>query len=284
VDVSEKGFEDQIEEHLHTAHGFRKRDGRKHKSGAHYDLKHCVDPDLLLEFIIATQPDEWRRLEEQHGTAVVPKFLRRLDNQIRRRGTLHVLRNGIKDFGCFFDLAYFQPATTLNPDHQAKFARNIFSAMRQVQYSAKNNNSIDLVLFLNGLPIITIELKNKLTGQNAINAILQYQRTRDPRGEPLLAFKRCLVHFAVDGDTVYMTTHLKGQATYFLPFNRGTQQGGAGNPINPDGYASSYLWEEIFAPTSLLELIASFLFVEVDPDDGGEKLIFPRYHQRDAVR
>jgi len=112
---------------------------------------------------------------------------------------------------------------------------------------------------------------------------LQYQRDRDPRGEPLLAFKRCLVHFAVDGDSVYMTTHLKGQATYFLPFNRG-DKGGAGNPINPDGYASSYLWEDILAPNSLLELIANFIFVEVDPDDGSENLIFPRYHQRDAVR
>ncbi len=283
MDISEKGFEDQIEEPLHAVHGFRKRDGRKHKNKANYDLKYCVDPDLLLEFIVNTQKEEWERLEEQHGMAVVPKFLSRLDSQIRRRGTLHVLRNGIKDFGCFFDLAYFQPATTLNPEHQAKFTQNIFSVMRQLQYSARNNNSIDLVIFLNGLPIVTIELKNKLTGQNAINAILQYQRDRDPRGEPLLAFKRCLVHFAVDGDNVYMTTHLKGQSTYFLPFNRG-DNGGAGNPINPGGYASSYLWEEILAPGNLLELISSFIFVEVDPDDGAEKLIFPRYHQWDAVR
>jgi type I restriction enzyme R subunit len=283
MDISEKGFENQIEEHLHTVHGFRKRTGTKRKGNTDYDLKYCIDPDLLLEFIISTQKEEWQRLEEQHGTAVIPKFLSRLDSQIRRRGTLHVLRNGIKDFGCFFDLAYFQPATTLNPEHQAKFAQNIFSVMRQVQYSAKNNNSIDLVIFLNGLPIVTIELKNKLTGQNAIDAILQYQRDRDPRGEPLLAFKRCLVHFALDGDSVYMTTHLKGQATYFLPFNRGNN-GGAGNPINPDGYASSYLWEEILAPTSLLELVASFIFVEIDLDDGSENLIFPRYHQRDAVR
>ena len=283
MDISEKGFEAYIQEYLQEVHDYRIRVGLKQRHNTDYDLKYGVDPDLLLEFITSTQKEEWERLEKQHGTAVVPKFLSRLDSQIRRRGTLHVLRNGIKDFGCFFDLAYFQPATTLNPEHQAKYARNIFSVMRQVQYSAKNNNSIDMVIFLNGLPIITIELKNKLTGQNAMNAILQYQRDRDPRGEPLLAFKRCLVHFAVDGDSVYMTTHLKGQATYFLPFNRG-QNGGAGNPINPDGYASSYLWEEILSPTSLLELIAHFIFVEVDLDDGGENLIFPRYHQRDAVR
>jgi len=283
MDISEKGFEDQIEDHLHTVHGFRKRSGLKGNSNTNYDPKHCVDLDLLLEFITSTQKEEWARLAAQHGTAVIPKFLSRLDSQIRRRGTLHVLRNGIKDFGCFFDLAYFQPATTLNPEHQAKYTRNIFSVIRQVRYSAKNNNSLDLVIFLNGLPIATLELKNKLTSQDTMNAILQYQRDRDPRGEPLLAFKRCLVHFAIDGDSVYMTTHLKGQATYFLPFNRG-HDGGAGNPINPDGYASSYLWEEVLAPASLLELIANFIFVEVDPDDGSENLIFPRYHQRDAVR
>lgn len=283
MDISEKGFESYIEAFLEEAYAYRVRNGLKRRNDSNYDLKYCVDPSLLLEFITSTQKEEWGRLKKQHGAAVVPKFLSRLDSQIRRRGTLHVLRNGIKDYGCFFDLAYFQPATTLNPDHQAKYARNIFSVMRQVQYSAKNNNSIDLVIFLNGLPIATIELKNKLTGQNAMNAILQYQRDRDPRGEPLLAFKRCLVHFAVDGDSVYMTTHLKGQATHFLPFNRGND-GGAGNPINPDGYASSYLWEEILSPASLLELIANFIFVEVDLDSGGENLIFPRYHQRDAVR
>lgn len=283
MDISEKGFELYIQQYLEEIHDYRVRVGIKQRNNTDYDLKYCLDPDLLLEFITSTQKEEWERLEKQHGTAVIPKFLSRLDSQIRRRGTLHVMRNGIKDFGCFFDLAYFQPATTLNPEHQAKYARNIFSVMRQVQYSAKNNNSIDLAIFLNGLPIATLELKNKLTGQNAMNAILQYQRDRDPRGEPLLAFKRCLVHFTVDGDSVYMTTHLKGPGTYFLPFNRG-HDGGAGNPINPDGYASSYLWEEILAPTSLLELIANFVFVEIDPDDGNENLIFPRYHQRDAVR
>lgn len=283
MDISEKGFEAEIEEQLHTLHGFRLREGQKRKQGAHYDIAHCVDVDLLLEFITATQPDAWAQLQAQHGIEVVPKFLRRLDSQLRRRGTLHVLRNGIKDYGVFFDLAYFRPATTLNPEHQAKYRQNIFSLVRQLHYSAKNNNSIDMVLFLNGLPIITVELKNKLTGQDSINAIIQYQRSRNPQGEPLLAFKRCLVHFAVDDDSVYMTTHLKGSATYFLPFNNGND-GGAGNPINPDGYASSYLWEEIFAPDSLLELIADFIFVEVDEDDNSEKLIFPRYHQRDCVR
>ena len=283
MDISEKGFEAEIEEQLHTRHHFRLRDGRKRRQGAHYDVSHCVDVDLLLEFITATQPEAWAQLQAQHGTEVVPKFLRRLDSQLRRRGVLHVLRNGIKDYGVFFDLAYFKPATTLNPEHQANYGQNIFSVMRQLQYSAKNANSIDMVLLLNGLPIITLELKNKLTGQDSVDAIIQYQRNRNPQGEPLLTFKRCLVHFAVDGDNVYMTTHLKGDSTYFLPFNKGNE-GGAGNPTNLEGYATSYLWEEIFAPDSLLELIADFIFVEIDEEDNSETLIFPRYHQRDCVQ
>ncbi|MEZ4865552.1 MAG: type I restriction endonuclease [Caldilineaceae bacterium] len=283
MDISEKGFEAEIETQLHTQHGFRLRAGQKRKQNAHYDVDYCLDVDLFLEFITATQPEAWSQLQEQHGTEVVPKFLRRLDSQLRRRGALHVLRNGIKDYGVFFDLAYFKPATTLNPEHQIKYGQNIFSVVRQLYYSAKNNNSIDLVLFLNGLPIITLELKNKLTGQESVDAIIQYQRNRNPQGEPLLAFKRCLIHFAVDGDNVYMTTHLKGDSTFFLPFNKG-HDGGAGNPINRDGYATSYLWEEIFAPDSLLELIADFIFVEVDEEDSSERLVFPRYHQRDCVR
>ncbi|MEM7539326.1 MAG: type I restriction endonuclease, partial [Chloroflexota bacterium] len=285
MDTSEKGFETEIEEQLHTLHGYRRRSGRK--QDAVYDVDHCVDVDLLVEFITATQPEAWADLQAQHGIQLIPKFLRRLDSQLRRHGVLHVLRNGIKDYGVFFDLAYTKPTTTLNPEHQANYQKNIFSVTRQLYYSAKNNNSIDMVLFLNGLPIITIELKNKLTSQNHMDAILQYQRSRKPRGEPLLAFKRVLVYFAVDGDSVYMTTELKGETTYFLPFNQGNN-GGEGNPINPDGYASSYLWEEIFAPDSLLELIADFIFVEEEEDDNDkkkrEKLIFPRYHQRECVR
>ena len=281
MDISEKGFEDQIEAYLRDVHGYRSHDGRK--TAGRYDVANCLDVDLLLEFLTATQPAAWQQLLDQHGTALRQKFLDRLTKQRKRHGTLHLLRNGIKDYGVYFDLAYFRPATTLNPEHQANYGKNIFSVMRQVQYSAKNNNSIDMVLFLNGLPIATLELKNKLTGQNAINAIVQYQKDRDPRGEPLLAFKRCLVHFAVDGDEVYMTTHLRGAATYFLPFNQG-RDGAAGNPINPHGYASSYLWAEIFAPDNLLELLAHFIHLETDLDSQREKLIFPRYHQRDAVR
>ena len=286
MDTSEAAFESYIEEHLVDIHGYRRRDGRKSRNGAQYDIANALDWELLLEFITSTQPDTWRDLEQQHGPRTKDEFLKRLTRQIARHGTLHVLRHGLKLYGCYFDLAYFRPASRLNPEHWRKYGRNILSVTRQLHYSAKNNNSIDLVLFLNGLPILTIELKNKLTGQRSLNAIIQYQKDRDIKGEPLLQFKRCLVHFAVDGDEVYMTTRLQGTATHFLPFNKGYNRQ-AGNPPNPDGYASSYLWEEVFQPDHLLELVGSFVFVEVEEnEDGGktEKLIFPRYHQRDAVR
>lgn len=286
MDTSETGFEILIEEHLVEIHGYRRRAGRKKRNGTHYETANALDWELLLEFIISTQADAWKDLQSQHKDKTKDQFLKRLTRELQQKGTLHVLRNGIRLYGCYFDLAYFRPASTLNPEHQDKYMRNILSVMRQCQYSEKNENSIDLVLFLNGLPIITIELKNKLTGQRAVNAIIQYQRDRDIKGEPLLHFKRCLVHFAVDGDEVYMTTQLKGQGTNFLPFNKGYGDG-AGNPINPNGYASSYLWEDIFAPANLLELVGAFIFIETEEDDKGnknEKLIFPRYHQRDAVR
>ena len=286
MDISESGFEAQIEEYLVSTHGYRRRDGRKGPRPPHYDAVNCVDWDLLLEFLIGTQPDTWQDLARQHGPAVKEKFLKRLTHQIGQKGTLYVLRNGIKDYGCYFNLAYFHPASGLNPEHAENYGKNILSVMRQCHYSAANENSIDLVIFLNGLPIVTIELKNKLTGQRAVDATIQYQRDREIKGEPLLQFKHCLVHFAADGDEVWMTTHLEGQTTEFLPFNKG-RENGAGNPVNPDGYASSYLWEEIFQPDHLLELIGSFMFVEIEEDDAGnktEKLIFPRYHQRDAVR
>jgi type I restriction enzyme R subunit len=286
MNIREAGFEQEIEEHLVNAQSYRRRDGRKSLRPPHYDLASCLDQELLFEFITSTQSESWRDLEKQHGTTVKEKFLYRLSRQISQKGTLHILRNGIKDYGCFFNLAYFRPASQLNPEHQANYQRNILSIMRQCHYSAQNENSIDLVIFLNGLPILTIELKNKLTNQRSLDAIIQYQKDRDPKNEPLLQFKRCLVHFAMDGDEVYMTTHLRGAATRFLPFNKG-RDGAAGNPINPKGYTSSYLWEEILQREHLLELLGSFVHLQEEEDDEGrkrEKLIFPRYHQWNGVR
>jgi len=274
MDTSESAFEGYIVEYLTSVHGYRQRDSK-----AHYARAMALDWELLLSFITATQPDTWQELERQHGSQTVVKFQRRLLREIKRRGTLDVLRRGVKDSGCYFQLAYFKPATTLNPEHQERYRKNIFSVIRYSQ--VETNDAIDLVLFLNGLPIFTLELKNKLTGQSVANARQQYRNDRPPQNETLLQFKRCLAHFAVDDDEVWMTTKLEGKRTRFLPFNRG-YDGAAGNPPNPHGYASAYLWEDVFSSDSVLELVGSFIHIE--NDDQPAKLIFPRYHQRDAVR
>src|SRR6266496_5947738 len=252
-----------------------------------YDKALCLIPEDVLNFIYATQPKEWDKFKKQHeGDARTP-FLQRLASELRTRGTLHVLRKGIKANGCRFQLAYFVPSSGLNYELLNLYAANIFSEVRQLRYSEKNQNSLDLVLFLNGLPIFTAELKNPFTGQNVQNAIQQYRSRRDPR-EPLFAFGRCLAYFAVDPERVYMSSHLEGPKTSFLPFNLG-RNGGAGNPPSWKGFATAYLWESIWARSSVLNLVQHFIQEVEELDDKGRKtgkrsLIFPRYHQLDAVR
>ena len=282
MDTSEKSFEAHIETVL-TSSGYRKRDPKN------YNAESCLDEEMLFEFIYATQPKEWEKLKQQHGDDVKTKFVYRLKTEIEKRGTLDVLRKGVSDYGSHFQLVYFAPESTLNPEHAQLYKNNIFSIIRQVQFSQKDAKSLDTVIFINGLPISTLELKNYLTGQNVQNAIKQYRYDRDPR-EPLVAFKRCLVHFAVDNDLVYMTTRLAGKSTFFLPFNKGFENG-AGNPVNPSGFKSAYLWEEVLQKDSLLQIIAEFVLISIEKttDDQGElkekeMLIFPRYHQLDAVR
>ena len=196
----------------------------------------------------------------------------------------------VKDMGCTFRLAYFRPASGLNEETRRLYMANFFAVVRQVRYSTKNENSLDLVLFLNGIPIFTAELKNPLSGQTVEDAIRQYKTDRDPR-EPLLAYGRCLAHFAVDPNLVYVTTHLAGPKTRFLPYNRG-KFGGAGNPPVPPtqtGYATAYLWEETWARDSVLDLVRQFIHEVEEEDEAGRKtgkrfLIFPRYQQLDCVR
>jgi type I restriction enzyme R subunit len=269
--------------------GYRKRDPKD------YDRALCLLPRDAVDFVLATQPKEWKRLEQHHGTAVREQFLRRLAAEIERRGALDVLRNGLKDSGCKFRLAYFRPASGLNEETRRLHAANLFSEVRQLHYSTKNEKSLDLVLFLNGIPIFTAELKNLLNGQDVEDAIRQYKTDRDPREgrgpEPLLAYGRCLAHFAVDPDLVYVTTQLAGARTRFLPFNQG-KFGGAGNPPVPPtrkGYATAYLWEETWARDSVLDLVRQFIHEVEEEDDKGRKtgrrfLIFPRYQQLDCVR
>jgi type I restriction enzyme, R subunit len=280
IDTSEKDFEAKVEAHL-LASGYTSRLPEQ------YDRSLCVDPGALFDFIRSTQAKTWEKLKAQHGEQVKDRFLKRLVKEIETRGTLDVLRRGITDLGCHFDLAYFRPETTMNEEHARLYKANIISVVRQLKYSQKNDNSIDLVLFVNGLPVITAELKNPLKGQDFKDAIWQYRNDRDPK-EPLLAFKRCLAHFAVDTDLAYMTARLRGKATDFLPFNKGKDTG-AGNPTNPNGFKTAYLWEEVWQRDSLLDIIQSFLeLVDLEDDKGrktGEQeLIFPRYHQLDAVR
>lgn len=284
TNLRESGFEAHIEKFLDEKHAYRKR------TPAQYDKEYGLDIELLLEFLQSTQEKEWRKLTEHHGAEFVKeKFLKRLDEEIDARGVLDVLRRGIKDNGCSFTLAYFQPATGINEETQRLFAANIFSVVRQVKYSLQNENCIDMVLFLNGLPIFTVELKNQLTGQSIAHGKKQYRSDRDPR-EKILAFKRCLAHFAVDTLEVAMTTKLEGLRTYFLPFNKGDGLS-AGNPVNPKGYKTAYMWEEIWKKEMVLEIIGRFMHLkrEERTDTKGKRVkkeiqIFPRYHQLQTVR
>src|SRR6266446_5126661 len=314
MEISEKNLEDTIEQALlssesstvqSTLQGIRQppplygpatsdlapdnvAPGGYHKrTSEDYDKTHCLITDDVFNFIYATQPKEWEKFKKQHEIDAKTSFIQRLASELRTRGTLDVLRKGIKANGCKFQLAYFHPSSGLNYELQKLYAANIFSEVRQLRYSERNQNSLDLVLFLNGLPIFTAELKNPFTGQNVENAIQQYRHDRDPH-EPLFAFGRCLAHFAVDPDLVYMTSHLEGSKTRFLPFNQG-RNGGAGNLPSWKGFATAYLWERVWARDSILNLIQHFIHVVEDEDEKGRTtgthhVIFPRYHQLDSVR
>ncbi len=243
----------------------------------------------VISFIQETQPEKWSKLETIHGADCPNRIIQRLYKELDLRGSLDVLRNGFVDYGIRFQMAFFKPESGLNPDTLALYEKNRLKVVRQLYYSAKNKNSVDLVLSLNGLPVATLELKNHFTGQTASNARRQYAQDRDNR-ELLFAFKkRALVHFAVDPDEVYMTTRVNGNRTYWLPFNKGCDNG-KGNPSNPAGYKTSYLWESVLTKDSWLDIIHRFIHLQTEEYefDGvmkkSEKLIFPRYHQLDSVR
>ena len=280
---TEEDFEDHIEGHLN-------RSGYHSRQSVLYNKDLCLITTETLQFIQDTQPKEYQELKRQYKEDTSTKLLDRVSKAIRRRGVLDVLRNGIKDRGCYLNLTYFRPSSGMNPVHQKLYAQNRFSLIRQLKYSQKNEKSVDMALFLNGLPLVTLELKNSLTGQTVTDAEKQYRTDRDPR-EPLFRFKRCLVHFAVGNEKVSMTTHLQGGETRFFPFNKGIE-----NPVNPDGHKTAYLWEDILKPNNLMELIDNFIHEQettekvYDPDLGGVRdvkhtaLVFPRYHQLDVIR
>ena len=280
---TEQNFEDHIEQHLNQSE-------YRSLQSTDYDKSLCLIHDEVLQFIQDTQPDVYQRLERQYGADTPQKLLDRLSRQVASRGVLDVLRKGFKDRGCDFKLTYFRPSSGMNPDHQRLYEQNRFSLIRQLHYSQRNEKSLDMTLFLNGLPLVTMELKNSLTGQVFTDAEKQYRTDRDPR-EPLFQFKRCLVHFAVGNEKVSMTTHLRADKTRFFPFNKGIE-----NPVNPNGHKTAYLWEDILQPDNLMELIDNFIHEQettekvYDPridavrDVKSRVLVFPRYHQLDVIR
>ena len=252
-------------------------------------------PDLgmfkfeVIKFLQESQPRRWEKISAIHGADADNRVIQRLYKEMDLRGSLDVLRNGFVDYGVRFQMAFFQPASGLNPDAVALYNKNRLKVYRQIYYSSKNKNSVDVVLSLNGIPVATMELKNQFTGQNTGNALKQYSTTRDNR-EILFDFKkRCLVHFAVDQDEVFMCTKLEGSKTYWLPFNQGANNG-KGNPRNPDGYRTAYLWENILQKDSWMEIIQQFVHLQTEEIEvegkifKKETVIFPRYHQLDAVR
>ncbi|MBK8574207.1 MAG: type I restriction endonuclease subunit R [Elusimicrobia bacterium] len=252
-----------------------------------FDLATLLDVEELAVFVQSTQPREWAKLAKQFPGAAREMLAAQVSALVAKRGALEVLRNGASFNGVNLKLVFFKPSAGGNPEHLAQYVGNRFAIVRQIHFSTKTpDQSVDMVILLNGLPIVSIELKNHFTGQNVQHAIAQYRR-RDPREA---FFARCLVHFAVDDDAAYMATQLQGKETQFLPFNRDTE-----NPIIYDGFASSYLWRDftdvderkesgVLTADSLLELIQNYLHFERDEKTGKEKFIFPRFHQLMVVR
>ena len=263
----EQDFEDHVAEHL-TASGYRLL------PSSTYDKDLVLIPGELIAFVKATQPDEYDRLQKQYGADTDRNLCLRVSREITKYGTLHVLRKGVKDRGVKIRLVYFRPSSGLNPEHHARYQKNRFAVVRQLQYSKQNTNELDLALFVNGIPVITAELKNSLTGQFVANAMKQYKQDRDPR-EPLFRFGRCLAHFAVGNEEVFFTTQLAKDGTRFFPFNRGSPGGGAGNPVNPTGHATAYLWEDTWQPDTLLDLLSNYLHAQTETEkvyDSGSQL------------
>jgi type I restriction enzyme R subunit len=285
VEHKEIAFEAGIEDCLLTLSGYVKG------KNENFDEDIALDPTEVLDFIKTTQPKEWTYLEsnikEKARETLLDSLCRALDSKYE--GCLMVLRHGFKCYGKLFRVAFFKPASGLNQETLRLYDCNRLSVTRQLRYSNSHGNKIDLVLSLNGIPIVTAEIKNPMTGQTWHDAVDQYKNDRDPKDLIFQFKKRTLVHFVIDTEEVYMTTELTGRTTTFLPFNKGNGTG-AGNPNNPKGYKTAYLWEDVWQRDSLLDIIGRFVHIEQREVKLGErkivveKIIFPRYHQLDAVR
>ncbi len=283
MNYTEQDFEEHIEEHLVSS-------GYSSLEPTTYDKTLCLIPAQLIGFIQETQAKTLQKLELQYGSETEDKLIKRVFTEIENRGVIDVLRKGVKDRGCDFRLVYFQPKSGLNPEHKDLYKENRFTVIRQLKYSLRNENSIDMGIFINGIPIVMMELKNTLTGQNHIDGEKQWKYDRDPK-EPLFRFKRNLVYFSVGNEKVSMTTRLMGGKTRFLPYNKDIE-----NPVNPNGHKTHYLWEDILQPNSMLDLIENFVHIREEKetvydskvgkviDKKKELLIFPRFHQLNLVR
>lgn len=282
---SEGAFETVIEAHL-LGHGYVCVPKES------FDRENAIFPQIVLAFVRETQPTEWAKLEALHAEKTGDQVLADLCKWMDANGSLATLRHGFKCYGRTLRIAYFKAAHGLNPELEACYAANRLGVTRQLRFSPQSEKSLDVTLSLNGIPVATVELKNPLTGQTVANALFQYRHDRDPR-ELIFEFKRrTLVHFAADTECIRMTTRLAGTATHFLPFDKG-ESGGGGNPPDRAGraYRTAYLWEDVLARDSLLDILARFLHLQIDEkrDEHGRKvrvesMIFPRYHQLDAVR
>ena len=285
-DVKERRFEQDIEEYLITEGGYEKG------NPSSFNRSVALDTGTFVSFIKNSQPKKWERYVRIYGADSEKQIVERFCREVKMVGLLRVLRKGFTDRGITFQVVFWKPETSLNATTMAQYEANTLHCTRQLHYSVHNENSIDIVLFVNGIPVVSMELKCQFTGQDTANAIQQYKFDRATK-DTIFAFKeRVLVHFAVDLSRVYMTTRLEGDKTYFLPFNQGSNGagcvGGAGNPINPDGYDTDYLWKNVLCKERLLEILQKYLHLETVRDQKtgrilSERMIFPRYHQLDVV-
>lgn len=294
IDVTtEKRFESDIEIFFLSPNG-----GYTHNNDT-YDPKFGLYPDTLIRFIKATQPKEWKRFEMQNAVDPERKFCVAFNTACDMDGLISVLRHGFKHRGISFKVCFFKPESTLNQTALDLYKQNEITCNRQWYYSADSKKSVDMVIAVNGIPVFAFELKNQYTGQTVDNAKRQWMYDRDPREICFQFNKRILGYFCVDQLEVWMTTKLDGKDTFFLPFNQGSNgagnDGGKGNPANPSGYPTSYLWEYVFQKDSMMDILQKFIHLQVKEDkkllsDGSEKiikkktLVFPRYHQLDVVR
>lgn len=287
--LKERNFEEAIENYLITEGGYEKG------IPEYLNRASALDEDTFINFIKTTQPTEWEKHTRNYPNNPEQALLRRFQEEVSATNILQVLRHGFKDRGVKFYPCYFKPETTMNPEHNKRYSQNILHCTRQMKFSLLDERSIDIVLLLNGIPVVSMELKNQFTGQDVSNAISQYKFDRATKDKMFEFKQRVLVHFAVDLYDVYMTTRLQGASTYFLPFNQGSNGagnvGGKGNPQIEDDYLTSYLWKRVLKKDSLMEILQKYMHLKVEDikDKNGkitgkkETMIFPRYHQLDVV-